>query len=407
MTPEFEILICDADARDDGVMLLTLGRNTRSIHKASACELVVALDPTGRVVWQKQLPFCVMDCRLSLQNTLLIMATDGRAVEMGFNGQILHQWYCKPMPPAGADGVGLATQKLHHTIQEIAPDIYLSMSIRQHPLAKANGAWTHLMSDTVLVFDRKGDIHWEWDLHDILDPTRTGYGCTTPYWPNQGWAGTQDWTHANCAVIDPTDGGILLSLRHQDAVVKLTRRGELDWILGDSAGWCTPWADKVLPIEGGRPFYHQHDLSFAANGDLMLFDTGTAGALPPNPEQPIEERESFALSYRIERRTEGRRAVETWRYGGAELPYSHYGGGVVESPNRNRFIACTGLCADLDGSRVEIPPKGVGQCEFKEVTPNGDVVFHARLQDVDAGPDAGWNGFRAEYLSTELAAKLC
>ena len=66
MTPDFEILMCYVDARDDGVMLLTLGLNRRPIHKTSACEIVVALDPKRRIVWQKQLPFCVMDCRLSL-----------------------------------------------------------------------------------------------------------------------------------------------------------------------------------------------------------------------------------------------------------------------------------------------------------------------------------------------------
>ena len=98
--------------------------------------------------------------------------------------------------------------------------------------------------------------------------------------------------------------------------------------------------------------------------------------------------------------------METWRYGGADLPYSHYGSGVVETPNRNRFISCTGVCLDLDGNHVENPPKVVGQCGFKEIIPLGDAVFHARLQDVNAGPDAGWNGFRAKYLSAELAAKL-
>lgn len=109
------------------------------------------------------------------------MATDGRAFEMGFNGQILHQWYCKPRFPEGADGVGLNTQKLHHTLQEIAPDIYLSMSIRQHRQKNVVADWTHLMSDTVLVFDRKGDIHWECDLQDILDPARMGYCSMAPY----------------------------------------------------------------------------------------------------------------------------------------------------------------------------------------------------------------------------------
>lgn len=155
-------------------------------------------------------------------------------------------------------------------------------------------------------------------------------------------------------------------------------------------------------VDGGRPFYHQHDLSFTANGDLMLFDNGTVGAFPPNPRQPLPERQSFALAYQID--ADKMTATETWRYG--NLPYSHYVSGVCEMPNGNRFIACTGIKHDLEGNRVEGPPLGVGTIELIEVTMTGKPVFHAMFEDPTATPEAGWNGFRPEYVSGTVVEQL-
>ena len=53
-------------------------------------------------------------------------------------------------------------------------------------------------------------------------------------------------------------------------------------------------------------------------------------------------------------------AAETWRYGGDDIPYSMYVGGVGEMPNGNRFIASTGVKLDKEGKRVEQPPLRVG-----------------------------------------------
>ena len=97
-------------------------------------------------------------------------------------------------------------------------------------------------------------------------------------------------------------------------------------------------------------------------------------------------------------------ATETWRYG--DIPYSHYVSGVCETPNGNRFVACTGLCHAPDGACVEIPPQGVGSIALKEVSPDGDVVFHAEIRDAAAALDRGWNGFRPEYLPRELSDRL-
>ena len=401
---DYSVKKCNPEKRAEGAILLTIGRNTRSIRKTSQFEAIIAIDRSGRIFWHKEFDFCLMDCRLSKRKTLLIMATDGRALEMQLNGNIIQQWYCENLFPDGLDGIPLKTEKLHHVLNETEDGNIASLSIRQHKLEAADGNWGHYMADTVIFFNRNGTILKEFSLTDLLDTNRFCYGATGPYWEKQGWQNTKDWTHGNCIIQDPQDGHFLLSLRHQDCIVKLTQMGELIWILGDPTGWGDHWADKLLAIDGKRPFYHQHDLSFTSNGNLMLFDNGTAGAIPPNPEQPIEERQSFALSYSIDEKL--MKAEETWRYGGNDLPYSHYVSGVCELPNGNKFIACTGIIHDRNGSRVELPPTGIGTIELIEVTPDNERVFHAVFSDPNADPDQGWNGFRPEFISPKITTQL-
>ena len=402
MLPELDIKICEPEKRDDGIVLLTIGRNTRAIRKTSEFEAIIAINRHGQIVWHREFDFVLMDCRQSKAGTLLIMSTDGRIVEMALDGTILHQWYCRDRFPDGVDGIALDTPKFHHTVCELSNGLLATLSIEHLPLAEPQDEWTHLMSDTIVLFERSGRIVCEISVADILDVERHSHDSVVPYWPHQGWANTLDWSHANCLIEDPLDRGLLISFRHQDAVVKISAEGDLLWILGHDIGWRDPWRNKLLKVDGGRPFYHQHDLSFTANGDLMLFDNGTAGTYPPSPRQPLPERLSFALSYRIDSNT--MTATETWRYG--DLLYSHYVSGVCEMPNGNRFIACTGIKIDLDGNRVEAPPFGVGSIELVEVTPTGERVFHALLEDPTAVPEAGWNGFRPEYLSHTVAQQL-
>jgi len=400
MLPNLDIKLCDYKHRSGGIVLLTLGRSTRAIRNQSPFEAIIAINREGEISWHREFDFCLMDCRRSGQNTLLIMGTGGRAMEIGFDGKLLNQWYCKERFPKGQVGIALDTMKIHHGLCELTDGKIASISIKQHKLQEPAENWNYFMADTVVEFDRRGNITSEFSLADVLDINRFAHGSEAPYWEMQGWPKTKDWSHANCIIEDPKDGGLLVSLRHQDAIIKVTRDGELAWILGDPTGWEDKYKEKLLDIIGGRPFYHQHDLSFTSNGDLMLFDNGTAGAFPPKALQPIEERESFVLSYDINQIN--MTATETWRYGGADLPYSHYVSGVCEMPNGNKFIACTGICHDLDGKRVEVPPQGVGIIELIEVTPRGDRTFHATISDPDAGLDAGWSGFRPEYLSSDV-----
>ena len=50
----------------------------------------------------------------------------------------------------------------------------------------------------------------------------------------------RDWSHTNAVFYDEKDGTFVLSARRQDAVYKVTRDGELVWILGNHDNWREP-----------------------------------------------------------------------------------------------------------------------------------------------------------------------
>ncbi|MGB7303019.1 MAG: aryl-sulfate sulfotransferase [Burkholderiaceae bacterium] len=401
MAPEFSVIHATPGSHQ-GLVVLTVGRNTRAIHSNSEFEAIIALNASGEIVWTKMMDFALMDCRQSRRGSLLVMGTTGVAEELAFDGTLVNRWYCPDRFPEGTTGTPLPTMKIHHAISELSDGLLATVSIREHPLENPEPDWQRFMSDTIVLFNREGTIHMELDLIDLLDTARITTDGRLPYWRFQGWSETMDWSHANSIIEDPADGGLLLSLRHQDAIIKVSRSGELVWILGNPLDWGGQWQDRLLKIDGGPPFFHQHDVSITSYGELMLFDNGA------NPDQPIDTHQSSVLCFRIDEAA--MTATETWRFGSDFLPYSTYVSGVCELDNKNVFVACTGLKHDSNGRRVKLPPKGVGAIEVFEVArtgPNtGTCVFHARLEDKNALPDAGWHGFRPEFLDTQTAARL-
>ncbi len=405
MPPELKLLTCRPEERDDGVVLLTVGRSTRAIRESSDFEALIAIDRRGRIAWQRVFDFGLMDARRSLRDTILIMGAGGVAVEIDTDGTILHRWYCKGLHPGAVDGIPVDTMKFHHSICEIAGGRLCSLSIEQRPLAEPAEDADFLMLDTIVIWDRSGTVVREMSLADVCDTERFGHSSTPLYYAHQGWPRSRDLSHGNCIVQDPRDKGFLISFRHQDSIVKVSEAGELMWIMGHDRGYRPRFRDRLLKMDWKRPFFHQHDISIAADGELMLFDNGTQGSFPPDAPRPLEEQESHALRFRVDE--EAMTATEIWRYGGnGHLPFSIYVGGVCEMPNGNRFIACTGLKHDAHGNRVAFPPQGVGAIELVETTPGGERVLHARIEAPGDPVDKGWNGFRPEYLAPDMANRL-
>ncbi len=134
------------------------------------------------------------------------------------------------------------------------------------------------LADMVIVLDEDLQVTFAWNMFDNLDTSRvssTGDVCVPG-----GSAGcgnvfngeeANDWTHSNGIAYSPTDGDLIVSVRHQDWVVKVdyadgAGTGALEWRLGDEG-------DFTLTT-GNRDDWpsHTHDVSYVADDQILLYD---------------------------------------------------------------------------------------------------------------------------------------
>ncbi|MCZ2152089.1 MAG: aryl-sulfate sulfotransferase [Bryobacterales bacterium] len=137
-----------------------------------------------------------------------------------------------------------------------------------------------VLGDMILVLDRDMQVEWVWDAFEHLDVNRAavlretctpaGGGCP----PFRLAAQANDWLHSNSVQPMP-DGNLLLSLRHQDWLVKIDYRngkgdGHVIWRLGQYGDFALDAADP------NAWFSHQHDASVERGNAnrIMLFDNG-------------------------------------------------------------------------------------------------------------------------------------
>ncbi|HJZ58240.1 MAG TPA: aryl-sulfate sulfotransferase, partial [Gemmataceae bacterium] len=142
-----------------------------------------------------------------------------------------------------------------------------------------NGTPTDYIGMSVIVLDADLRVTWAWNGFDHMDVNRppvlgeivqassTGPTTAVPRLP------AIDWLHINAVSRSPADGNLVLSVRHQDWVVKIDYRdgagdGHVVWRLG-------PGGDFVL--NGASPdawFSHQHNAHFIDDSTLVLLDNG-------------------------------------------------------------------------------------------------------------------------------------
>ena len=94
--------------------------------------------------------------------------------------------------------------------------------------------------------------------------------------------GAVDWLHENAVSWSPADGNLLISVRHQDWVIKIdyangTGDGHVIWRLGQGGDFAVNSSDP------SPWFSHQHYPHYLDDSTLLLFDNGnTRQAVDPN-----------------------------------------------------------------------------------------------------------------------------
>jgi len=139
-----------------------------------------------------------------------------------------------------------------------------------------------ILGDMVVVLDANLQVAWTWNAFDHLPVDRlASLGETCPAGHKVGCppvnliteGESNDWTHSNTITYSPTDGNLVVSVRHQDWLVKIdyangAGSGDVVWKLGAEGDF------TLSPDEPQGWFSHPHDPNYVTPNRLSVFDNG-------------------------------------------------------------------------------------------------------------------------------------
>ena len=242
-----------------------------------------------------------------------------------------------------------------------------------------------VLGDMAIVLDSNLQVKWFWNEFDNLDIMRQAIlgetcaqgnpGCPHLYQP--GYSVANDWTHSNAFAPSP-DGNLIVSIRHQDWVVKLNYQngtapsdGPDLWKLGRQGDFTVQSSDPC------PWFSHQHNASFAFNGLLTLFDNGNTR---------ITEPAQFCGNGSSQSHSRG----QSW-----SLDETHLVATQVENLDLGAYSIATGSAELLSLGNYHFFMGFIGGTNSKSVeyTPGGQL----RLEE-DIPNNVGYRSFRMETL---------
>lgn len=342
----------------------------------------VMVDADGTPCWYMEVRDARQSLRLFPGNLVAFPAARNRFDLIDLSG-VLQRRFTSPTfaGPALPQAVPVPVEAFHHDVIPLPNGNVIALSIERRevdyrtsetdPLAPTAPAW--VAGDVIVELDPAGAVVGEWKLHDLLDTDRIAYDAVDgDFWevwePYRGPGFVHDWTHANALSYDEATDTILVSLRHQDAIVGLSRStGQVSWIIAPPANWSPPLSGLVLtPTTPGYEYaYHQHGAHFTADGTILMFDNGNRRASAF--ETPARNVSSRALELRPNLAA-GTYSV-VWEWASGEFAGSL--GGVDLLPQTRNRLVTYGNLSDQE------PVVG----RVYEVTEAGEVVWQADLHD--------------------------
>ncbi len=377
---------------------------------------LMMLDDAGEVVWYYQNPeYQMWMGSVTRSGTILFFEGRGDLFEIDLFGSLLNHWHAAGLnegkqPPAGSIVVRPSDPNdpylpdaFHHELFELPEEfegdfVALTTEMREYPDypfdeldPSITVAVTKVVGDRIIEFKRDGTITRMFSLHDMLDPYRLVYDSLLTFWDGLYGGRTADWTHGNGLALDVADDSYLMSMRHQDALIKFDRStGELRWILGDPRRWEPPWQSLLLtPV--GTPFewpFHLHAPAFTGDGEIAVFDNGNYREIPPDTPASPGDWYSRGVVYKID---EGAGTVEqAWSYGepGQDF-YSGVLGGAMP-------LLSTGNVLLTEGRKSNSTHVLGHVFEVTRSSPS-EIVFDLRVED-ESGVN-GYTVYRADRLS--------
>lgn len=160
-----------------------------------------------------------------------------------------------------------------------------------------------IIGDAIVVLNQNMQVVWAWNPFIHLDLSRravldekcySNTGACRPMSP--GFTVANDWMHTNSVQHTPWDGNLIISMRHQDWVVKINYAdglgdGSIVWRMGRDGDFSVTTAGTQTTHDADFPWFsHQHDAEFELRGQVFggsrvmtIFDNGNTRATTHNP----------------------------------------------------------------------------------------------------------------------------
>jgi len=248
-------------------------------------------------------------------------------------------------------------------------------------------------------FSAIGEVLDTWHISEVMDPQRIGYDSIEFTHSD----GLYDWTHANAVMVDPADGNLVVSLRNQDAIIKIDADSHaLIWSLSNHDNWNAAWTPYLLnPLGELEWSYHQHGHDLGSDNRILVFDNGVQRASPYiDTPLPVPSRYSRVVEYQIDEDTMEVR--QNWEFSdaGDGILFSDLVGNARYLPQSGNVLGCFGYVTSVGGESMNnlgLGKKAIRIIEFQPGNPH-EVVFDLKITSAVTESSDGWVAYRTELL---------
>jgi arylsulfate sulfotransferase len=268
--------------------------------------------------------------------------------EVDLTGKLIWQMTAadlnKALAAATCTGCNITVTGTHHDFVQL-PNGHLIVIAGTQQVVSG----TTVTGDVLIDLDQNHNPVWLWNEFDHLDINRRPY-----LYP--------DWTHTNAVLYSPDDGDLVVSIRHQNWLVKV------DYANGNGTGkilWHLGYQGDFALIGGTDPidwFYAQHGPSFATPNtsgtfSLILFDNGDDRVFPSGVTCGTSGEPACLYSTVPLLQIDETAMTATVSFHPTAPFYSFFGGNAAILPNGNiEFCEAAGGPSGNEGQIYEVTP---------------------------------------------------
>ncbi len=286
-----------------------------------------------------------------------------------------------------ARGYNITLKSFHHSAIELPNGhmVLLATYPKQFTNLPGYPGTITVIGDVLVDVNQSMEPDWVWNSFDHLNVNRHPM-----YFP--------DWTHSNDILYSPTDHDLLLSMRHQNWIIKIDFQdgqgsGNVLWRLGEGG-------DFTL-IKNGQPdtnpadwFYAQHGMNFFSsstsgifklgmmdNGNDRQFTTGSVLCGPPTATNPTNP-QCYSTMPILQINEAAKTATLLDNYTPPDTYFNFFGGDAEKLGNGDPEVD---FCAPLNGAIVQELLPNTNQVVWQGTTPGADQFRVERLGSLYPG----------------------